>query len=462
MHLRDSKRPERRPRVPLSPAPKRAEEEDAPLFQTRAASPEGAGAASSSGPKKARNAFTVTQLTALIKKDLEAGFPDVWIEGEVSNFSAPASGHLYFSLKDENAAVRAVIWRGEARRMTFRPADGDKVLAHGRVTVYPPRGEYQVIVDRVELSGLGAAQQAFERLKAKLQTEGLFDPARKRALPAWPRVIGVVTSRTGAAIRDIIRVATSRWPRIHIVLSPARVQGEGAAREIVDALRLLEEWGGADIIILGRGGGSVEDLAAFNEEIVARAAAQCPVPVVAAVGHETDFTIVDFVADRRAATPSAAAEMAVPRLDQVADRLAELQRTLGRQVTRYVREGRERLDGLMRSPALREPQEMIQVRRQRVDELTGRLAAHMSERLHAGREQSAHMAGRLQNLSPNAVLARGYSVTRLRRTGSIIKGKAILDKHDEIETLTSEMVILSSVTGIQPRLSRQVPADNTQ
>src|SRR5512140_379563 len=266
------------------------------------------------GPPQ-RRVLTVSQLTSAVRELLEAEFPEIWVEGEISNGRIWNTGHFYFTLKDSTAQVKAVMFRSAIRYLRFKPEDGLHVVARGRVSVYDPKGEYQLVCEHPAPHGLGALQLAFDQLKKRLQAEGLFDAARKRPLPALPAKIGIVTSLDGAAVRDIIKVLRRRYPNAHLVIRPTRVQGEGAAADIARALGAIGRVPGVDVIIVGRGGGSIEDLWAFNEEAVARAIAQAPVPVVSAVGHETDFTIADFVADVRAPTPSAGAEMVVRAKD---------------------------------------------------------------------------------------------------------------------------------------------------
>ena len=273
-----------------------------------------------------RRVLTVTELTRLIKAALESEVGTVWVEGEVSNLRQPSSGHLYFTVKDANAQITAVLFRGDQQRLKFKPRDGLQVRVYGEISVYERSGNYQIIVRVLEEAGKGALQAKFEELKEKLQKEGLFDPARKKAIPLLPRHVGVVTSPTGAAIHDILNVISRRFPNLHLVLAPVKVQGEGAAREIAAAIEFLNRRGGFDVLIVGRGGGSLEDLWCFNEEIVARAIAASRIPVISAVGHEIDFTISDFVADLRAATPSAAAELVVGRKDAFEGTLDELTR----------------------------------------------------------------------------------------------------------------------------------------
>src|SRR5437762_342857 len=276
-------------------------------------------------PVAARRVWSVTELTVRVRDLLEAEFFEVWVEGELSNCRVWNTGHLYFTLKDGSSSIRSVIFRSALRYLKFKPADGLRVVARGRVSVYEPKGEYQLVCEHLEPHGLGALQLAFDQLKKKLQAEGLFDAARKRTLPALPRKIGIVTSLEGAAIRDIIKVLGRRYANAHLVIRPARVQGEGAADEIARGLRAIGRVPRVDVVIVGRGGGSIEDLWAFNEEAVARAISRVPVPVIAGVGHETDVTIADFVADVRAPTPSAAAELVVARKDEFCGRSDRLE-----------------------------------------------------------------------------------------------------------------------------------------
>src|SRR5215203_5897674 len=271
-----------------------------------------------------RRVFTVTELTVGVRDLLEERFSEIWVEGELSNCKTWNTGHLFFTLKDDRTQIKGVIFRSALRYLKFKPADGLRVVARGRVSVYEPKGEYQIVCEHLEPQGLGALQLAFEQLKKRLQQEGLFDRDRKRPLPALPRKIGVVTSLDGAAIRDIIKVLSRRYANAHLIIRPVRVQGEGAAMDIARGLRAIGRVPGVDVVIVGRGGGSIEDLWAFNEEVVARAIALSPVPVIAAVGHESDVTIADFVADLRAPTPSAAAEMVVAAKDEFCSRIDRL------------------------------------------------------------------------------------------------------------------------------------------
>src|SRR5437667_1536743 len=280
-------------------------------------------------PVASRRVLTVTELTVRVRDLLESEFFEIWVEGELSNCRLWNTGHLYFTLKDSASQIRGVIFRSALRYLKFKPADGLRVVARGRVSVYEPKGEYQFVCEHLEPHGLGARQLAFDQLKKRLQEEGLFDAARKRPLPALPRKIGIVTSLDGAAIRDIIKVLRRRYANVHLVISPARVQGEDAAPEIARGLRQIARVPGVDVVIVGRGGGAIEDLWAFNEEVVARAIARVPVPVISAVGHESDVTIADFVADLRAPTPSAAAELVVSAKDEFFGRIDRLLGRLG-------------------------------------------------------------------------------------------------------------------------------------
>jgi exodeoxyribonuclease VII large subunit len=316
-----------------------------------------------------RHILSVTELTTRIRVLIESEFPDLWVEGEVSNFRQAQSGHLYFTLKDERAQVRCVCFRNEARMLKFRPEDGLRITVRGALSVYEQRGEYQIYVQHIEPVGLGALQLAFEQLKQRLEAEGLFAAERKKPLPMLPRRIGLVTSPSGAAVRDILRVLRRRFPSAHVVLFPVRVQGEGAAQEIVEALRYFNRKRLADVLLLARGGGSLEDLWAFNEEIVARAVAASQIPIICGVGHETDFTIADFVADVRAATPSAAAEIVVRSREEFDRHIGELDRRLADRLRYVLLEKRHEVQQLMGHRAFRRLPDLVRQRRQRVDEL---------------------------------------------------------------------------------------------
>ncbi|HOW85930.1 MAG TPA: exodeoxyribonuclease VII large subunit [Candidatus Aminicenantes bacterium] len=379
--------------------------------------------------------YTVSQVTEIVKTALEVALPRVWVEGEVSGYKRAASGHVFFSLKDEKSVIKAVMWQSTARQVPFEVKDGMKVVCRGKVSVYEPRGDYQLYVDLVEPKGKGALQMAFEQLKEKLKAEGLFDEKRKRRLPLRPKTIGVVTSPSGAALRDILRILERRYARLHVVIYPARVQGEGAAAEIVEGIDALGARPGIDVLIVGRGGGSIEDLWAFNEEPVARAIARSPVPVISAVGHEVDFTIADFVADVRASTPSAAAEMVIETEAAFAERIGALTRRLAETLRFEVQRLRGDVDDLARHRIFQNFQVRLANLARKVDDLETRgrnviraeqraLAAHQgAARLAAERlgyvlrrtlaERRAawdRLTAALDALSPLAVLKKGYTL----------------------------------------------------
>jgi exodeoxyribonuclease VII large subunit len=396
--------------------------------------------------------LTVSELTAEIRGILEHQFREIWVEGEISNCRVWNTGHMYFTLKDRDAQVKAVMFRSALRYLRFKPQDGLRVVARGAISVYDPKGEYQVVCEHLEPEGVGARQLAFEQLKERLAKEGLFDARRKRALPALPKKIGVVTSLDGAAVRDIIKVLRRRYPNAHIVIRPTRVQGEGAAMDIMRALRAIGRVKGVDVVIVGRGGGSIEDLWAFNEEVVARAIAGCPVPTISAVGHETDVTIADFVADLRAPTPSAAAEMVVARKD---DFWARIDR-LSQRVTMAMRGRLHRLEGRMRAldltprlrmrlggrerryQALRLKLQTFDVRqrlaaiRTRLVGADGRLAGASARTHHRAQARLGAAAARLDSLSPLAVLGRGYAVCWNADRTAIIRDAAAVEPGDRV------------------------------
>ncbi len=379
--------------------------------------------------------YTVSQLTELIKAELESSFPSAWVEGEVSNFRRAESGHLYFTLKDERSQLQAVMWRSDARRLRFDLKDGLKVICHGRLTVYEARGQYQIVAELVEPKGKGALQLAFEQLKEKLRAEGLFDPRRKKPLPLLPKKLGIVTSPRGAAIIDILRTINRRFARLHIVIYPARVQGEGAADEIVEGIDYLSGRPDIDVIIVGRGGGSIEDLWAFNEEKVARAISRSRVPVISAVGHEVDFTIADFVADIRASTPSVAAELVIKEERAFLDRVDNLGQRLAQVVLYALQERRHRLLGLSQHRCFQGFRMTLLGLEQRVDDLEHRaldvfrrrkveLAEHraaarlfeeklaniLRRRLAALLADWERLSAALHNLSPLGILKKGYTL----------------------------------------------------
>jgi exodeoxyribonuclease VII large subunit len=330
-----------------------------------------------------RTIWSVTDLTARIRDLLAGEFTDVFVEGEVSNAHAAQSGHLYFTLKDTHAQIRCVCFRTQLARLKFRPEDGLHVTVRGSISVYESRGEYQFYVEHVEPVGLGALQLAFEQLKKRLDAEGLFDPERKKPLPALPRCVGLITSPSGAAVRDIVHILQRRFPNLHIVLYPVRVQGEGAAGEIVQAIRYFDRKQLADVLILARGGGSIEDLWAFNEEPVARAIVACTIPIIAGIGHETDFTIADFAADIRASTPSAAAEMVVRTRQEFDGHLCDLQDKIGQLLRYRMLQARGKLAELDLHRAARRLEDALRRRRQHTDDLAAELGSALRGRLQA-------------------------------------------------------------------------------
>jgi len=416
----------------------------------------------------ARKIYKVTELTRRIRMLLEDELGLVWVEGEVSNLRRPQSGHLYFTLKDEGAQLSAVFFRGSQAGVRFELRDGLKVRVYGPVTVYEAGGQYQVVVRKIEEAGKGSLQEAFEALKKKLEAEGLFDAARKKPLPLLPRHVGLVTSPTGAAIRDILHVLNRRFPNLHIVLVPVKVQGEGAAEEIAVAIDLLNARGGIDVMIVGRGGGSLEDLWCFNEEIVARAIARSAIPVISAVGHEIDFTISDFVADLRAPTPSAAAEIVVGRKEEFEESVARLGQRMGMALRQAALEARNRLLAAARSYVFQEPMNLVRQFAQRVDGLQvkmrhalvggvaeGRrglegLALRVTHNLELRRSSAAQevqrLSAQLQALSPMAVLGRGFSITQTAG-GRIVRSAAEVAEGDELRTRVARGEVMSRVTG---------------
>jgi len=346
-------------------------------------------------------------LTGLLRTSIEAQFSDIWLEGELSNLRAPGSGHVYCTLKDKTSQIRAVLFRSTAVRLRFALQEGLQVIVRGRLTVYEPRGEYQIVLDTVEPKGIGALQLAFEQLKERLATEGLFDQDRKKSIPAFPRTVGVVTSLTGAAIRDILAVLRRRWPTLHILIAPVQVQGGHAGRQIAEALTSLNSLGSVDVIIVGRGGGSLEDLWSFNEEIVVRAIAASHVPVVSAVGHEIDVTLADFVADLRAPTPSAAAEAVVPVLAEIVERLRELKVRLGQVMLRNCAFERQRLDAGIRG--VTDVRFRLQDAAQRTDDRVDRLHEMVQQLLMAGRERVHGVQRDLSGLNPILAIKQGLA-----------------------------------------------------
>ncbi|MBI2985763.1 MAG: exodeoxyribonuclease VII large subunit [Deltaproteobacteria bacterium] len=368
--------------------------------------------------------LTVSELTQIIKGTLERELDSFWVVGEVSNFRVPPSGHFYFTLKDEKSQISAVMFRRQGLNLSFQPENGMEVFCFGRVGVYPVRGDLQLYVENMEPKGRGALYLAFEQLKEKLAEEGLFAVERKRPLPFLPASIGIVTSLQGAALRDMLRILGDRFPDRRVVIRPVKVQGEGAAAEIAGGITELTRSGEVEVLIVARGGGSLEDLWAFNEEVVARAIFAACVPVISAVGHEIDFTIADFVADHRAPTPTAAAEMVVSRKADLTERIEELQSRLVREIQVRLDRERETWAGLARR--LADPRRRLQESQMRLDELSLSLWRRFQDHLGRLKNRLNHGAGRLSSLSPLAVLERGYSIAHKMPEGVIVRDTAAI------------------------------------
>ena len=443
------------------------------------------------GRERARTIVTVSELTARIRDILETAYAEVWVEAEISNCRLWNTGHLYFTLKDSGAQLKAVMFKSAVRSLKFKPEDGLHVVVRGRLSVYEPKGEYQIVCEQMEPHGLGALQLAFDQLKRRLQGEGLFDPARKRPLPAFPRKIGIVTSLDGAAIRDMIKVLDRRYPNAHLVIRPARVQGDGAAADLARALGEIVKVPGIDVVIIGRGGGSVEDLWAFNEEVVARAIVASPVPVISAVGHEVDFTIADFAADVRAPTPSAAAEIVVSRKEDFCTHIERLGERLNGAVRGSIARLESRVHQLNRRPgfagwsarlamrgrhcadtthalrhaahgvvnrrlrayqALRLQLEQFDLRR-RLGAVRAKLVAADTtlraaaiQRHHRAEARLHTCAARLDSLSPLAVLGRGYAVVWDESRTKVIRKSTEVKPGDKVRVTLAEGELKCNVT----------------
>ncbi len=446
------------------------------------------------GPAPIRRIFTVTELTVRVRDLLEERFFEVWVEGELTGVRLYNSGHLYFTLKDSSSLLKGLMFRSALRYLKFKPADGLRVVARGKISVYEPKGEYQIVCEHLEPQGLGALQLAFDQLKKRLQAEGLFDTSKKRPLPALPRKIGVVTSLDGAAIRDILKVLRRRYRNVHVVIRPARVQGEGAAAEIAHGLRQIVKVPNVDVVIVGRGGGSIEDLWAFNEEPVARAISISPIPVISAVGHESDVTIADLVADLRAPTPSAAAELVVARKDEFSGRIDRLHERLVSCAHARVQRLSRRVHELSGRRALAGYATRLAMTQRRTDELTrtmhdalraafalrarrlqtverrleafelgrrlarnrtalvavdGRLRQRIAARLHSGHAMLGRLSGRLDTLSPLKVLARGYAVCWNEDRTRVIRDAAGVAAGDTVHVNLSRGTIEAKVSRIE-------------
>jgi exodeoxyribonuclease VII large subunit len=378
--------------------------------------------------RQAPRFFTISELNQIIKGTLEQELDGLWVVGEVSNFRVPPSGHYYFTLKDDKSQISAVMFRRQGLGLAFAPENGMEVLCFGKVSLYPVRGDLQLYVENMEPRGQGALYLAFEQLKKRLSAEGLFAEARKKALPFLPISIGIVTSEQGAALRDMLRIIVDRYPDRRIVVRPVKVQGEGAAEEIASGITELGGSGHVDVMIVGRGGGSLEDLWAFNEEIVARSIFASPVPVISAVGHEIDFTIADFVADLRAPTPTAAAEVVVPRRSELVEQVLYLEQQLLRCMRRRLDMAKDNWRVLVRR--LADPQRKLRDTQQHVDELSVDLVRRWRDRIRQFKERLVQGGGRLDALSPLAVLDRGYSIAHKIPEEKLVKDTAALDIGD--------------------------------
>lgn len=443
-----------------------------------------------SADAQSRDIYSVSRLNSEIRYLLEGSFPLLWLEGEISNLATPRSGHAYFSLKDAHAQVRCALFRGKRQLLRFQPEDGDQVLVRARISLYEARGEFQLIIEHMEPSGEGALQRAFEELKNKLSREGLFDTDRKQALPAYPKKIGVITSPTGAALRDILHVLKRRAPGLPIVVYPAAVQGEQAPSELTRALQFAEQRAECDVLILARGGGSLEDLAAFNDEALARTVAKTTIPVISAVGHEVDFSITDFVADLRAPTPSAAAELATPDLSRFDETLEKQLLRLRRSLRHRMEVTNSQLHLLRQKLQLLHPAGRLRQQQQQLDDLDSQLVKEINDQLKHRQQAINYLSIRLRNLAPkkkiqtlrtqcqqiqrqlqqtariqleqkqarvgalarelNAIsplqtLVRGYSITQLAEDGTIIRSAESVQPGQKIETQLHEGVIISTV-----------------
>ncbi len=398
--------------------------------------------------------LTIGELTRALKGTLEEAYASVWVEGEVSNLSRPSAyGHQYFTLKDDEAPLRAVLYRAVALRMKYDLADGLRVVARGRLTLYMPRGEYQILVEEIQPKGIGPLELAFRQLKEKLSLKGYFDPKRKRKLPRIPRRIALVTSRSGSAVRDMLEILGRRWPAAEVWLTPVRVQGDGAAAEVAEALgilnRLASRGAGIDVVVLGRGGGSLEDLWTFNEERVAEAIYQSRIPVVTGIGHEDDLTIADMVADVRASTPSEAAEKIVPDGQAVFKWLTELEARFRKDLKSRLEMAQASLQELARRPCFRRPLERIRQEERDLDDWNERLQRAVQSRLDRLHERLKAHAARLESLSPLNVLARGYSLTRREDETQLLHNVAGLHSGERIVTRLQRGEIVSRVEEIR-------------
>ena len=401
--------------------------------------------------KETPRIYSVQEVTRYIRQRLDEDevLSDIYIKGELSNLSQPTSGHLYFTLKDEFSELPCVMFREQNRGLKFVPEDGMSVIVRGHITVYEKRGKYQLYVEEIQEEGIGALYRAFEQLKKKLKEEGLFDVVYKKPIPSFPRRIGVITSPTGAAIRDILKITKKRFPHVNILLAPVAVQGEEASSQIVHAIRLMNRYSAErekiDVVILGRGGGSIEELWAFNEECVAREIFSSAIPVISAVGHETDFTIADFVADKRAATPSEAAEFVVPDTREIEKNLSSLELRMRQNVFKAIEYYRKQLVSIEKSVLFRKPTERINQYRQTVDELKRNMVAEITHFVTLQRKNVQALTGKLDALSPLAILERGYSICSKLPEGKIVRSVEEISIGDALKVLFTDGEAISEV-----------------
>ena len=395
--------------------------------------------------QEGRQTLSVTQLNEYLKMVIEGDrvLSNVFVRGEISNFKLYSSGHAYFTLKDDAGQLKSVMFRSYFSRMAFMPEDGMRVIAHGRVSVYETSGQYQLYVDDLQPDGAGSLAMRFEQLKRKLAAEGLFDESRKRPLPPMPRRIGVITSPSGAAVHDIINVLGRRFPAAEMILYPSEVQGAQAPAQLISGVEFFSMTGLVDVIILGRGGGSAEDLWAFNDEYLARAVASCSVPVISAVGHESDFTICDFVADRRAPTPSAAAEIAVPDMGEIIRGLSGLKSSLQTSMQKLIAQERRVLNQLTQSRVFSRPEQMLDNFRMRLDEKDADLYRAWGETLKQKGQNVALFAGKLQALNPLSILSRGYAT--VSRDGASVTSAKQINENDTLDIRMADGSVRATV-----------------
>jgi len=393
------------------------------------------------------NVLSVSQITGHIQNTLEQGFSSVWVKGEISNLTRHSSGHWYFSLKDSGAQLGAVMFKRQNESVRFIPTHGMDITAHGRISVYAPQGRYQLIIDQMLAAGQGDLHLAFENLKQKLQAEGLFEQSLKKELPKYPERIGIVTSPTGAAIRDIINVFSRRYPMAELLLLPVRVQGEGSAKEIAEAIEVFNERMDCQVLLVGRGGGSLEDLWAFNEEVVAYAIARSKIPIVSAVGHETDTTISDFVADRRAPTPSAGAELIVPDRVELINRLANLGQSLRRNLLHRIDSREQRLQAISNSYALKRPDLLIEQSIQKLDQYQDRAIRASREKIRFGESRLDSLSIQLNAMNPLSILERGYAVLS-DSEGRVLRSVKQTKSGNQVQVRMSDGELVASINKV--------------